>query len=136
MFTLLSHSDYIRFLEAIVLVFLVLAVDRSSTTASHCPGRAGSSSFPDDSSDSNSESTLYHSKTSSTRTPTTPHIVERPRRQRQEVDYNLAGSNRLSMQRSDQQLNVKVLQNCHSQRPQYQQDHELDDVKEQPQEAI
>lgn len=87
----------------------------------------------DDSSDSNSESTLYHSKTSSIRTPTTPHIVERPRRQRQEVDYNPAGSNRLSMQRSDQQLNVKVLQNCHSQRPQYQQDHELDDVKEQPQ---
>jgi len=45
-----------------------------------------------DSSDSDSEPA---------HTPQPPHIVERPQRQRKEVDYNLAKSSRLSMHRSD-----------------------------------
>ncbi|OAQ22154.1 hypothetical protein K457DRAFT_131462 [Linnemannia elongata AG-77] len=53
-------------------------------------------------SDSENESALHHINKSPSHIPTAPLPVERPQRQRKEVDYNLAKTSRLSMQRSDQ----------------------------------
>jgi hypothetical protein len=57
----------------------------------------------EDSSDSDGDHAPHRTNRSTPHaTTTTPHLVERPQRQRKEVDYNLARSSRLSMQRSDQ----------------------------------